>query len=308
MATIIDLPKERLNKIKLADWLELNALLDSDLSSSIEDVSSQLKIAYGERRDEMERLRNDVSTELVVRQRKNKESYPFLYDGKLLVARNGASYPNHWTYLFCLLISYIGLETLSRKWNIWNWKTKEASSLFESISTIVAKNFLSSKEVMARALQFGVPRDSWKREHQPFRKALELLKSNISEGNIEANPTNSRKKDAGLDVIAWRAFPDNRTNKLFLLGQCAAGRDFKNKRWELKQFPMHYSLKVGVIHAFFVPHEISETDWFDFYETEIGIVFDRSRTAYYAQEWDGTNFKDRFQQILKKLRSYRGAL
>lgn len=306
MAVIIDLPKQRLNKIKLADWLEINALLDQDHSSSIEDLSSTLKLEYANQENRIENLRADVSSELISRGRKLGNAYPFLFNGKLLQIKNIRSYKNQWTYLFCLLISYIGLEKGSR--DLKAWDTKQISSLFEKLCTSVAENFLSNKRIDAHSLQFGAPRTSWKSEHQSFKKALEFLKSAINEGNVKGSPTANRRKDAGLDVIAWRPFPDNRTNKLFLLGQCAAGNDFKSKRRELRDFSQYYSLEVGIIYSFFVPHEVDESDWSYFYYPDIGILFDRSRVAFYSQDWDGKEFKGKLPAILKKLKKYRKAL
>ena len=306
MAVNIDLPKERQNKIKLADWLEINALLDEDHSASVEDLTSKLKLEYADQESKIENLRTDVSSELISRARKIGDAYPFVFNGKLLKIKNIRTYRNQWAYLFCLLISYIGLEKGSSELKIWD--TKEISSLFEKLCTLVAQNFLSNKKVDAKSLQFGAPRTLWKAEHQSFKKALEFLKLALNEGTIKGSPTTNRRKDAGLDVIAWRPFPDNRTNKLFLLGQCAAGNDFKSKRRELQDFSQYYSLEVGIIYSFFIPHEVDEADWSYFYYPDIGILFDRSRVAFYAQEWDGKELKAKLPRIFKSLKKYRKAL
>lgn len=114
MAVNIDLPKERQNKIKLADWLEINALLDEDYSASVEDLTSKLKLEYADQESKIENLRADVSSELISRARKIGDAYPFVFNGKLLKIKNIRTYRNQWTYLFCLLISYIGLEHVQK--------------------------------------------------------------------------------------------------------------------------------------------------------------------------------------------------
>lgn len=308
MAVIIDLPKERLNKIKLADWLEINALLDKDNSSSIEDLSSRLKVEYADRETTIENLKTDVSSELLSRSRKLNKAYPFRFNGKLVEAKSKKPNRNQWAYLFCLFVSYIGLEKGAKELNVW--EKQKTSDLFEKLSSLVAENFLSSKKVDAQSLQFGAPRNSWVQEKKPFRRALEFLKTKISEGDIKNNSNASRKKDAGLDIVAWRSFPDGRKSKLFLLGQCAAGNDFKNKKWEIKELQQYYSFwdMPGIIFSFFIPHEIDESDWQDFYYPDIGILFDRSRIAFWAQEWDGGWFKAKLPTIYNRLRKYGKAL
>ncbi|MCX6738083.1 MAG: hypothetical protein NTY11_01525 [Candidatus Parcubacteria bacterium] len=308
MVVVIDLPKDRLNKIKLADWLEINALLDADHSSSTEDLTSLLKIEYSDKDDKIESLCTDVSSELLSRMRKIDDAYPFSFNGKLLKIKNTRSFKNQFTYLFCLFISYIGLDKGTKELKVWS--SKDISNLFEKISTIVACNFLSCKEVNAQSLQFGAPRMEWKKEAQSFKKALEILKSLINEGNVKSNPTSSRRKDAGLDVIAWRQFPDGRTSKLFLLGQCATGNNFKQKRRDINDLRQYYSFwdMPGVIFSFFIPHEVDEFDWQAFYYPDVGILFDRSRIAFWAKEWDGGKFKSKIPGIIKKLKKYKKAL
>lgn len=308
MAVVLDLPKDRLNKIKLADWLEVNALLDVDHSSSTEDLTSLLKIEYSDKDSQIESLRTDVSSELLSRMRKIGDAYPFIFNGKLLKIKNIRSFKKQFTYLFCLFISYIGLDKGSKELKIWD--SKEITCLFEKISTLVAHNFLSCKEIDAQSLQFGAPRTEWQKEMQPFKKAIEVLKNLINEGNVKCNLTSSKRKDAGLDVIAWRQFPDGRSSKLFLLGQCAAGNNFKEKKREIGDLRQYYSFwdMPGVMLSFFIPHEVDESDWQTFYFPEVGILFDRSRVSFWAKEWDGVKFKNKIPSIIKKLKKYKKAL
>jgi hypothetical protein len=306
MAVSVGLPKDSQNKIKLADWLEINALLDVDHSSSTEDLSSLLKIEYSD--NQIEPLRTDVSSELLSRMRKIGDAYPFSFNGKLLKIKNAKSFKKQFTYLFCLFVSYVGLDKGSKELKIWD--SKKISGLFEKISTIVARNFLSCKEVDAQSLQFGAPRAEWKKETRPFKKALEVLRTMINEGDIKSNSTSGQRKDAGLDIIAWRQFPDGRKSKLFLLGQCAAGNNFKDKKRDIEELRQYYSFwdMPGIIFSFFVPHEVDESDWQIFYYPETGILFDRSRIAFWAKDWDGLKFKNKIPSIIKKLKKYKKAL
>jgi hypothetical protein len=304
MPVSLDLPKDRLNIIKLSDWLEINALLDRDCSSSIEDLTSELKVGYESK--PVKDIPTDVSSELRRRVHKVGNAYPFSFNGRLISVKDAESYKDQWAYLFCLLVSYIGLDRGAKELKVW--KVRDMTKVFEGICTLVARKFLSSDKMEASSLQFGFPRSTWKREHRSFKKALDFLRAEICEGSVKINPTANGRKDAGLDVIAWRAFPDKRMSKLFLLGQCAAGTDVRKKKRELKEFFQYYTLEVGIICSFFMPHEVDDTDWFDFYTPDVGIAFDRSRISFYAQEWDGTGFEGQLQTILNRLRAYRKAL
>ena len=69
-------------------------------------------------------------------------------------------------------------------------------------------------------------------------------------------------KDDGLDVVAWREFPDRNASKLILFGQCAAGRRWKNKTHDLQPSgwcKRNFAGPVAVdpVPAFFVPFALS---------------------------------------------------
>lgn len=72
-------------------------------------------------------------------------------------------------------------------------------------------------------------------------------------------------KDDGLDVVAWREFPDQRSSKLILFGQCATGRGWRDKSHELQ--PQDWCkrnfagpIAMDPIPAFFVPRALSAKD------------------------------------------------
>ena len=74
-----------------------------------------------------------------------------------------------------------------------------------------------------------------------------------------------QSKDDGLDVVAWREFPDRKPSKLILFGQCAVGRHWKKKIRDLR--PSDWckrnfagTIAVDPIPAFFVPMAISDKD------------------------------------------------
>lgn len=307
MAVFIDLPEIRQrNRLGLSDWMEISALLDaSDNSSSIEEMISLLKVSTDDKDltdDSTDSVRTDVSAELLSRSKKLPMAYPFSFDGAVLKVKKPKKLDKQWAYIFCLFISYFGVNKGEKELSLW--KQKNVTSLFEHISTIAAKNFLSSTEHQAEDLRFGFPRSSLDKKYKSFKAALQLLKSVVGEGTIiDDNPGHKNQKDAGLDIVAWRNFPDGKTNKLLFLGQCAAGNDFKEKSSDIQKIERFFTFKTNPIKGFFIPHELDDDVWGELScDTHIGIIFDRSRIASYSKNWDGQGFSNKFELMKKKLR------
>lgn len=299
----IALPRNRKDRIKLADWMEVNSLIENDGSTSVIDMESELKISN----DYSEDLKADVCNELISRSKKLPSVYPFIFNGTILKLKNRNNFKYQWSYIFCLLLSYIGVEVGQKE--VKAWQEKEVTDLFERVSTIAAKNFLTSNFIEADSLQFGAPRCSWISHKRPFKIALKILKDKINDGEIVGCPTKNVQKDAGLDVVAWRNFPDRRLGKLLLLGQCKSGKDFKTNRYDLLRFENFFSIRTPFIRSFFLPHELDNNEWSEFCnDCHIGIIFDRSRIAFYAQNWDGIEIKKRVNFIKKRLKSYENSL
>jgi len=97
--------------------------------------------------------------------------------------------------------------------------------------------------------------------------------------------------DAGLDVVAWKHFPDRKSGKLIAFGQCAGGAT----AWEVKASELdgakfakkwlREGFAVDPIRMFFVPRWIDPENWRDT-GVEGGIVFDRGRITAFASNGD----------------------
>lgn len=296
----IPLPIDSGDKVKLADWMEINALIDAkDHSSSTEDLVSELKIINSE--DKTEELKNDTSGELLQRMKKLGDIYPFTYNGILLKVKRQKNFNRRWAYIFCLLLSYIGVKG-GIKIRAWN---QDITKLFEEVSGIAAKEFISGQITESKLLEFGHPRRSWAPETKAFSKALEILRSSIASGQVKKNPRARWQKDAGLDIVTWRDFPDNRSTKTILFGQCAAGDDYRQKMHEITLFEGFFEMPKTHMKGLFIPHEVDDILWEDMTSYPyIGILFDRSRISLFGQSWTGGVVKDNFENILELLKNY----
>ncbi len=273
------LPIDLTDILQLADWLELYAILAPDGNSSSGDLWGELSRAalYELDTDESkERKIIDVFYELEQRNRAAGAGYPFEVDNGVLRI-NPQGWRDSAAYVFCLTLSYFGTtESKPRK-------------LFEQISCAALKRYVDGD-----ALVFGSPRTDMPSN---FTEAVTELCSRLGEGwQFQSGRDSRARKDANLDLVAWKQFPDRYPSKLIIFGQCASGQDWRKKLGELQPREF-WSLWVQSplvspvpMKSFFVPHRIDQKDW-DVVATQAGILFDRCRIARYATG-DGETYRD----------------
>ena len=145
------------------------------------------------------------------------DAYPFRVGQHGLQLREDPSA----AYLFQLLVSLGFKEDHSDGTTVYK--------LFEELSAMAAARYLGDSRA---AVVFGSPRRDLP---VGFRDAVAHLVDLLREGKASADREGSNQsKDDGLDVVAWREFPDRRPSKLILFGQCAVGRRWKEKTHELR--------------------------------------------------------------------------
>lgn len=290
---MIPLPDASTDPIQLADWLEVVALLSADGNSSAGDLRSALNRGsildpvgdeFGGVDEALEELGMQVFRELELRSVAASAGYPFLVRGGLI--RTRSTWKDYSSYTFCLCLSH------------FRWKRPARSPyfpdrLFEALSADAAGTWVGGK-----AVRFGSPRV---RSELPggFAKALDALcRLHIREGagSKDAAKRIHWNKDYGLDVVAWRDWPDNREGKLLLLGACAAGQNWPGKTGDLDIGDL-YSLWMleppssPAVRAFFVPHRIHGDRWHQTSQ-EGGVVFDRCRIASLAPKLPSSDHGD----------------
>ena len=197
-------------------------------------------------------------------------AYPFVITRQGLEFRRGSS-P---AYLFQLLASLGSNNTHPDGTTVYK--------MFEELSAAAAGRYLGDSKT---SVVFGSPRRDLPKS---FRDAVTHLAELLREGKAcKYRKGIERLKDDGLDVVAWREFPDRKPSKLILFGQCAVGRHWEGKAHELrpndwckKNFAV--PLAVDPIPAFFVPRTLSEEDAYD---AGMGqILLDRCRISALCSE------------------------
>lgn len=203
-------------------------------------------------------------------------AYPFEITPGLLRLRHGWKSS---AYILLLLLSKIRPTS----------GYKGTAMLFERICSHALRQYFGGADNSAGALRFGSPRRA------PLAKlsqAIDDLCVKLAEGGGCRWPEKAAHNgDEGLDIVAWRHFPDGKAGKLVAFGQCASGEgDWSGKLNELdgrkfvqKWFRQH--LLVEPMRFFFVPRRIPSDGW-DHTGIDGGIVFDRCRIVACLKDLD----------------------
>lgn len=314
---VINPPTPSDTRSALADWLELQTLVDARGVSTRSTLLNVLDILEdealepnpvdaetGEVLDEaiLEEGRQqfvDIAfEELDYRQRILGESYPFEVDvarHHLALRDDQANHPGQVVYLFCLLACAIRERKLQPT-NVLTQAEQQIADAFQVCACLAAGGYLNGE-----VSSFGFPRATG----TGFLAALRQTFARFGIGTVRASddipdglPTSL--KDGGIDVIAWRNHPDGMPGKLYLIGQCASGMHWRDKSVVeyIKQLhgswftlrPAEYSTP-----AMFIPfpfhHDIEEPRgsfleavknrlWYE--EPRFGVIFDRLRITHFA--------------------------
>lgn len=284
------LPVASANHEELADWLELEAVLSADHSSSTEDLVGILRRTSSvdaiedpdddsddgdPGSEQAQAVASSAFSLLEARQLAcgGPANYPFDISGGRLTLR---ATPESSHYIFMLLLTAVG-PTVGPK------RIKPAKT-FEELCTRAAEGYLGGPTNRAQAFRFGAPR---KRPLGKLSQAVDHLCLLLNEGGgCKAPEEADHTGDAQLDIVAWREFPDKDAGKIIAFGQCAAGTtDVGDKMSELNAwaFSMKWfrdPLAVQPVRLFFVPWDYGarrKTTRYRHNVIDAGVVFDRCR-------------------------------
>jgi hypothetical protein len=268
-----------------ADWMELDALRSSEKQTSVASLAKLIRRTGST--DAIDAPRGDTGSELSqaiaedafaeIENRKRAcgpEKYPFVVEKGLLRVKGD---PSKSPYILLLLMSVTKPTSGHRG----------TAALFERICTQATLGYLGGSANGVKAVRFGSPR---KVPLAKLSQAIDDLCLCIAEGGGCRHPQKAKHLgDEGLDVVAWRSFPDSKEGKLIVFGQCAAGAI----GWETKLAEMdalafmkkwlRTILIVEPVRLFFVPRRIPAADW-EHAGIDGGILFDRCRIVSCLEE------------------------
>ncbi len=261
----VPLPSDITDTIVLADWLEILALTTSDGNASHGDLQRALNRLGA---DNIDSICSNSMYELNRRINASGENYPFTFSGTLLQAKG--DWRAFTPYVFCLFLSYC------------DDKKKKVPGLrhevmFEQLSCLAAREYMGGQ-----VLRFGSPRDKLP---SGFVDAVMVICREVKEWTYSRSGRTLRSKDGGLDLVAWKHFPDRQIGKLILFGHCASGNNWDDKINELQpnDFCSRWlgGEKSPIVKTFFIPHRLLPEVFAD-RAISAKLFFDRCRIAYWA--------------------------
>jgi hypothetical protein len=295
-----------------ADWLELSAFLSPRGKASKSKITGLLGLGADDTASERERVDESilegkleemivsVFDELEFRKNALGSAYPFDIDGKnasiSLQLAEDFSHKGQVVYLFCLLATALRTKLLATEEHVHE-AHKKIGNTFQICACLAAGGY-----TLGRVASFGFPRA----EGDAFLPALQRTFSRFGFGKTHEQPPSgypNSLKDGGIDVFAWRPFPDQMPSTMFLVGQCASGLDWHEKPVsnfipQLNAWFVDGGLPEHALPAIFIPfplhYDLPDPDGvrFDealrnrwhFQQRSFGVIFDRVRIAHFADE------------------------
>lgn len=202
-------PTRRANKI--ADWAETRALGRSTPIAS--HVLQELGAGHGY-------TTADIGLGLNTIKRRASllgDSYPFRTAGGGVAAR-----PESQDFVWCALL-LMSAESPLRP----NLDLAAAAEHLERITASALANLYGPE---TRSVRFAWPSEDGRPPDFPDAIRWLAARMNVSIGSAYRPPY---RKDGGVDVVAWRPFPDGRSGFPVLLAQCTLEKDHAHKAGDI---------------------------------------------------------------------------
>lgn len=202
----------------LCDWLEGTMLFSEDELSKSDVTDALCEEHYYDSQDFASQIVSDAWTQLRRRQDLVRDAAPFdVGSSRIKRVREWKEVPGH---SFCVLLSWAKwLDKWARQFGS---DYTEQGELFEEFT----KESLEHQFDGWRFHITGWSRTRANRLTTVVNTVAELL--NESRGNV-TRWTNADAKEAGLDVLCYRPFPDGRVGVPVYLMQCASGGNWEGK-------------------------------------------------------------------------------
>ena len=276
----------------LVDWIELKILESEFNAFNINELSSLTEEGEDEENEnysEQDLLNEDTVLtaieEIVFRLEKLGDSYPFEMaadDTEVRLKQEDVNI-GQWVYLYCLIISHRKSDGV----NISDFDLSNEDRDILQIASVYA-----AAGHFGEAVSFGWPR----KDGSKFLIAIKDTFSSMGEGTPRDSflpGVNCHAKDGEIDIVAWTSMNDDLPGKLFLLGQVATGKNWKDKSILSAiqyVFDTYFSRSPvsEPIGAMFIPfcidkqYEGSRHEVLQDLTSRFGIIYYRLRLPYYA--------------------------
>lgn len=274
----------------LCDWIEGSILFDENKNEfSVMDVADVL-IDYGIYEDQefaMEIVDN-AWRELERRLDRITPMKPFSIAYPRVEPRSD-SWEDVPAYSFCVLLS------LGRCYQ--NWEECIAGGNYSAQGELF--ELLTQESLKKQFSDWQVERTGWSRT-QPTSLPEVVNQVAAWLGKTAKNhvDSDSKEKDAGLDLLCYRPFPDNRDGFPVYLMQCASGKHWSKKinQPNINRWKWLIEFVNSPQRAFAIPFALSDDEFKQYCVLVQGLFLDRYRllaAARYCKEWESSALKDR---------------
>ncbi len=286
--------REECEIVGLADWLEMQALAGQDSQVAVSRLKTVLRaepwrapgMSVVPTDEELEGIVGSAVAELAQRQESyGGKGYPFgLSAGdRVLAYSQGGD-----VYLALLALSYLNPAPTKGS-------TDSGGAMFEVLAWRGLCRWLGKPdhpgaEVISFVHHMGQPSASGL--PHAFHAKVDHLAMVMRDGKNCRRPPHGRKKvqgDGGVDLLAWRGFPDDQGGQFLLAAGCAAGMNFAEagkhteadpERWIGEHFPPGTLLSSGSwARCYFVPRMLPPT-LNERMKRNAGVIVDRCRLAW----------------------------
>lgn len=252
---------------------------DERTAGVIDDALAGQGNAWDERQEVLENVTGAVAEEIERRVQIMGNAYPFaLLDGALEYTPSGTG-----VYEYCLEVAARPSAEIPR--------FPKASAVFEYIARDVITIHIGG----GKGFRTGAPIYPAEARGNSTRESFLELNAQCGEfvweprPDFPSEPSHQDLKDAGLDVVVWKPWPDGRNAHLFFIGQCACGKNDINinKARETSLGRLSNWLRpiahVTPMRSFLTAHHIPNTIQLYEISGEGGLVFDRARIVMIAE-------------------------
>lgn len=269
---------------ELADFLEVNCILDVDKTCSIYDFRSTLSASSDETDhngidspdDRVLFILQEALDEIANRHSRCNEKYPFSVNHTSIQFDSEAPFTDpDIVYLYLLFATRLVMNSDRVHCDI------DGTLLFEELCEQIAKEYFGAR---AQTHIFGTSNSLGKTS---FEEKVTHLLRHLKEGPLSfRQPEGSRNKqnDGKLDIVVWKPFADERSSKLIGFGQCKTGTNWETHTTSLHPRDFFTCYTTGLpchdpARLFFITDSCIDA-WGE-NSVRSGILFDRSRIMDY---------------------------
>lgn len=284
------IPPEIEHNIKLeilCDWIEGSVLFDEEDLSTTDVVDTLIKEEIYDDQDLATQIVDWAWRKLQRRLSWIGAGSPFSFTGRRMIhMRSWEEDPAH---SFCILLSMPQCYT--------DWSTSLCGvgqsgqgRLFESLTKASIENQFSDWEVYHAGWSASNP--------MKLPQVVDEVANRLGEEKKNIAPwENPEGNDAGLDLLCYRPFPDNRVGIPVYLMQCASGKNWKFKLNEpdLNTWTKMIDFVASPRKAFAIPFALTDDEFNSRCNVVDGMLLDRYRllgAGRYNTEWVPDRLKD----------------